>query len=195
MPSKAKGTAVDVSRRAVNGAAYRKKYDSLSVPKRAAEGLYGQARRILRDRDGHDSERMSVVSWRTGALVTDTFSQRAVKGRCGLTAEQARKAAATDGGVVLLHNHPNSTEPSWADIKAVAENVWVRKSVIACHDGTVWELTCDSPEVVGIFNGFLERAKKRMPGVSSAGIVEDEALRDLIKANEEAKWFRIRRVR
>lgn len=85
-------------------------------------------------------ERMSAVSWRTGRLVTDTFSHPVRDSACGFTAEQAAMIARVEGGVVLVHNHPMSSRPSFADIRTCAENPSVRSSVVACHDGTMHEI-------------------------------------------------------
>lgn len=106
MPGKGAGTAADVSRRAVNGRAYHDKVASLPIPKRASEAVYAESRRILRDRDGTGYERMSVVSWKKGERVTDTFGHGLKSQACGLTAKQVEACRRTKGGVVLIHNHP-----------------------------------------------------------------------------------------
>ena len=152
---KAKGTAYDVSRKAVNGKAYRAKFDSAGLPKKAAAACYSEAREILRDRDGTDGERMSVVAWRTGRKVCDTFGAAVASGRCSLTAEQGERVVSTEGGVVLLHNHPASTRPSWEDLRIVAANDFVKASLVLCHDGTVYAVSGTSAELVEAYDDIL----------------------------------------
>ena len=190
MPGKGAGTAADVSRRAVNGRAYHDKVASLPIPKRASEAVYAESRRILRDRDGTGYERMSVVSWKKGERVTDTFGHGLKSQACGLTAKQVEACRRTKGGVVLIHNHPMSSPPSWTDIRTVAENDWVRSSVVACHDGTIYEIKVTDPGVVKAYERMRELAKARYPNADGR-FIEDCATEMLYQANEEEKWFRL----
>lgn len=190
----ARGTAYDVSRRAVNGRAYRGKFDAAGLPKRAAASCYVEARRILRDRDGTDGERMSVVSWRTGERVCDTFGLGAQAERVGLTLGQYRRAASTDGGVVVLHNHPASTRPSWADLKSVAAHDFVRASLVLCHDGTIYAISGTSPQLIKAYHGILSECRAKYAGSLPEESIEMRALDELYRRNEVERWLRIRRL-
>lgn len=190
----ARGTAYDVSRRAVNGRAYRGKFDAAGLPKRAAASCYVEARRILRDRDGADGERMSVVSWRTGERVCDTFGLGTQAERVGLTLGQYRRAASTDGGVVVLHNHPASTRPSWADLKSVAAHDFVRASLVLCHDGTVYVISGTSSQLIKAYHGILSECRAKYAGSLPEESIEMRALDELYGRNEVERWLRIRRL-
>ena len=190
----ARGTAYDVSRRAVNGRAYRGKFDAAGLPKRAAASCYVEARRILRDRDGTDGERMSVVSWRTGERVCDTFGLGTQAERVGLTLGQYRRAASTDGGVVVLHNHPASTRPSWADLKSVAAHDFVRASLVLCHDGTIYAISGTSPQLIRAYHGILSECRAKYAGSLPEESIEMKALDELYRRNEVERWLRIRRL-
>lgn len=190
----ARGTAYDVSRRAVNGRAYRGKFDAAGLPKRAAASCYVEARRILRDRDGTDGERMSVVSWRTGERVCDTFGLDVQAERAGLTLGQYRRAASTDGGVVVLHNHPASTRPSWADLKSVAAHDFVRASLVLCHDGTVYVISGTSSQLIVEYNDILDKYEAEFCGTMPRERFEMWALDELYRRNEVERWLRIRRL-
>ena len=190
----ARGTAYDVSRRAVNGRAYRGKFDAAGLPKRAAASCYVEARRILRDRDGTDGERMSVVSWRTGERVCDTFGLGTQAERVGLTLGQYRRAASTDGGVVVLHNHPASTRPSWADLKSVAAHDFVRASLVLCHDGTIYAISGTSPQLIKAYHGILSECRAKYAGSLPEESIEMKALDELYRRNEVERWLRIRRL-
>lgn len=190
----ARGTAYDVSRRAVNGRAYRGKFDAAGLPKRAAASCYVEARRILRDRDGTDGERMSVVSWRTGERVCDSFGLGTQAERTGLTLGQYRRAASTDGGVVVLHNHPASTRPSWADLKSVAAHDFVRASLVLCHDGTVYVISGTSSQLIVEYNDILDKYEAEFCGTMPRERLEMWALDELYRRNEVERWLRIRRL-
>ena len=190
----AKGTAYDVSRRVVNGRAYRGKFDAAGLPKRAAASCYVEARRILRDRDGTDGERMSVVSWRTGERVCDSFGLGTQTERTGLTLGQYRRAASTDGGVVVLHNHPASTRPSWADLKSVAAHDFVRASLVLCHDGTVYVISGTSSQLIVEYNDILDKYEAEFCGTMPRERFEMWALDELYRRNEVERWLRIRRL-
>lgn len=190
----ARGTAYDVSRRAVNGRAYRGKFDAAGLPKRAAASCYVEARRILRDRDGTDGERMSVVSWRTGERVCDSFGLGTQAERTGLTLGQYRRAASTDGGVVVLHNHPASTRPSWADLKSVAAHDFVRASLVLCHDGTVYVISGTSSQLIVEYNDILDKYEAEFCGTMPRERFEMWALDELYRRNEVERWLRIRRL-
>lgn len=190
----AAGTAYDVKRKAVNGRSYRMKFDDAGLPKRAAATCYTEARRILRDRDGTDGERMSVVSWRDGRLVCDTFGSRAQRAQAGLTLKQYERAASTDGGVVIVHNHPASTRPSWADLKSVAANEFVRASLVLCHDGTVYVVSGTSPQLIAAYEGILDKLRDQLGGTVPDELVKMRALDEVYERNEDERWLRIRRL-
>lgn len=190
----ARGTAYDVSRRAVNGKAYRAKFQAAGLPKRAAESAYAEARRILRDRDGTDRERMSVIEWRTGKRVCDTFGADAQRTKAGLTLEQYRRAASTDGGVVILHNHPASTRPSFADLKSVAANEFVKSSLVLCHDGTVYAVSGTSTEFVRNYEGILDELRAEFGENLPDERIKMKALDELYRRNEVERWLRVKRL-
>ncbi len=190
----AKGTAYDVSRRAVNGKAYREKFSRAGLTKGAAESAYAEARRILRDRDGTDGERMSVIEWRTGKRVCDTFGALVSSGRCSLTVEQGEKVMSADNGVVLLHNHPASARPSWQDLKSVALNDFVKASLVLCHDGTVYAISGTSAGLAEEYLAILNEQKGRLSGMFPSETVKMAALDELYKRNEAKRWLRIKKL-
>lgn len=183
-----------VNRRAVTGPSYAEKYRSSSVPDRAAETLRAEAVRILRECDGKDYERMVAVSCRTGKRVADTFDHEPVRMRCAFSESGMARVNAERGGVATLHNHPGSSGPSWADIRSVATSPNVRASFIACHDGTVYEVRCDEPGIVGVFDDLREVVKAADQDVSDDGIIQGRVLELLIRKGEEGKWLSIRKL-
>lgn len=191
---KAKGTVYDVRRKAVNGKAYRAKFQSAGIPKRTAEAAYAEARRILRDRDGTDCERMSVIEWRTGKKVCDTFGTEPEAVRAGLTLKQYERAAGTKGGVVIMHNHPSSTRPSWSDLKSVAANDFVRASLVLCHDGSVYVISGTSSQLIRTRNDIMAEYRAKLGGIIPEERIEMRTLDELYRRNGVAKWLRIRKL-
>lgn len=190
----AKGTAYDVSRRAVNGRSYREKFSKAGLTKRAAESAYVEARRILRDRDGTVCERMSVIEWRTGKRVCDSFGAHPQAVRTGLTLGQYERASKVRGGIVIMHNHPSSTRPSFSDLRSVAASEFVRASLVLCHDGTIYAISGTSPQLIKEFHGILSECRAKYAGSLPEESIEMRALDELYRRNEVKKWLRIRRL-
>ncbi len=190
----AKGTAYDVSRHAVNGKAYREKFSRVGLTKGAAESAYAEARRILRDRDGTDGERMSVIEWRTGRRVCDNFDTPAQSIRAGLTLRQYERVAATEGGVVIMHNHPASSRPSYADLESVAANDFVKASLVLCHDGSVYVISGTSQQLIEAHEGILRELRDRLGGTISDERIKMKALDELYGRNGAERWLRVRKL-
>lgn len=190
----AKGTAYDVSRRAVNGRSYREKFSKAGLTKRAAESAYVEARRILRDRDGTVCERMSVIEWRTGKRVCDSFGAHPQAVRTGLTLGQYERASKVNGGIVIMHNHPSSTRPSFSDLRSVAASEFVRASLVLCHDGTIYAISGTSPQLIKAYHGILSECRAKYAGSLPEESIEMRALDELYRRNEVEKWLRIRRL-
>ena len=180
-----------VKRRVVNGEAYKARFSTLGLPKRAAQTLHQQAMRILEDRDGTQGERLCAVSWRTGRLVKDTFGQAPANFASGFTTEEVEELSKIPGGVVFLHNHPGSSMPSATDITTLAGYDWVRASVIVCHDGTIYVPRVLNSEVAEAYNAMVEDIKASSPGISDKAKIEKAAQDALYEENEVVKWFRI----
>lgn len=192
--SKAMGTAFDVSRHAVNGNAYREKYvTGLGVGKKAGMQLYADAREILRETDGTAFERITAVSAKSGRRITDSFSADPHEFKANLTDRQRTLIAKEEGGVILLHNHPGSSLPSPADIIS-ASDANVAASVIACHDGTVYKLTCDEPGIGEIYNRLRDMVKRSAPWESNANIIENKAMDMLYEENGAERWFKVEKL-
>lgn len=100
----------------------------------------------------------------------------------------------TEGGVVLLHNHPASTRPSWEDLRSVAANDFVKASLVLCHDGTVYVVSGTSSQFVKVHGDILKQCKDRFGGTLSQERIEMIALDELYKRNETEKWMRIRKL-
>ena len=189
---KGPGGAFAVNRKVVNSSGYRSRIEGLPIPKKAAAGVRREVGRILTGCDGTQHERVSAVEWGTGRLVADNFARTASDGRAALTWEQAEACAKARGGVVLVHNHPASGRPSFTDIETVAANGFVRGSVVACHDGTVFFLQSDHGSLAGVYNEIKKEIAAINPGLSGDE-VDAFALDVIYGRNEEERWFRLKK--
>lgn len=185
--------AFTVNRKRVNSNGYRERIESLPITKKAADGVRREAGCILADCDGTQRERMSAVEWGTGRTVADSFGAAARDGRTAFTASQALDCMNAKGGVVLVHNHPASGRPSFADIRAVAQNPFVKGSIVAGHDGTLFFIGADDDRVVDAYNRIREAVKKNMPLLPGVE-VDAMALDVLYDRNREGKWFTIKKT-
>ena len=93
----------------------------------------------------------------------------------------------------MLHNHPGSSRPSWADIRSSSQD-WVRASVVACHDGTIYELVCNDQTVIRAYDIIRTDVMASMPEVTDSLKIDDIATERLYKENKRAKWFRLRKI-
>ena len=139
-----------VDRILVNAKSYHDKFMALSLPKPVQESLYFHALQMLEHRDGTNYEDLCVIDQRTGALVVSQITSTQI-GRTGLTYAQYQTVQAYPGAVVLLHNHPNNSRPSIADILTVFKYPQISLSVVAAHNGQVMSIR-RSRKVIDIEN-------------------------------------------
>lgn len=189
---KGPGGTLGVNRKVVNSSGYRSRIEALPVPRKAANGIRRETGRILSDCNGTQHERVSAISWKSGRTVADSFRATPQNGSASLSPSQVATCAGTDGGVLLIHNHPANGRPSFTDIESVAGNSWVRGSFVACHDGTTYFIQSQYGSLEKIYNELREDIKAVRLGLSGDE-VDALALDALYDINEEEKWFRIRK--
>ena len=131
-----------VNRGFVNSKKYHDQFDGLTEHKPANESVYQQAKRILEDRDGKDTERMAIIDARTGELLTDNLSiGEDSHFKTGLSLEEYQKTKESGKQFIILHNHPSSTRPSITDILTFWKEEKAVASGVVGHDGTVYIIT------------------------------------------------------
>ena len=137
---KGKDNAYTVDAKLVNSKKYHDKFESLTKRKAVNEAVYLEATRILEHRDGTDREDMVLLDFRTGAFVTGNMDS-VKSGATGLTDEQYKAYAKHSGTVAIVHNHPNSSRPSYTDILTMYKQDKVDAVVAVGHDGSVHVIT------------------------------------------------------
>ena len=129
-------TEFSVNRELVNTKEYHDKFEYLTDHKKANESVYQEAMKILEHRDNTIFEDLVALDASTGEKIVENLSSFEA-GKTGLTKEQYDVLKNHKGNKILLHNHPNSSRPSFADIKSIFENDDIAASVIIGHNGSV----------------------------------------------------------
>ena len=125
----------------MNSKAYHDRFESLTKNKNLNEGLYKEAAKILSHRSGTEYEDIAMLDSRTGQLLTkNATAAGAAKFKCGLTQVQYEFLQGLRKEFEILHNHPNSTEPSTADIISLFKRELATGSTVIGHDGSVYRI-------------------------------------------------------
>ena len=125
-----------VNRDLVNSKKYHDKFEHLTEHKSANESAYQEAMKMLEHRDGTGYEDIVALDAKTGSIVVKNTSSF-MDGKTGFTKEQYDEYLSYDGDIILLHNHPNSSRQSFADISTIFNNDKVAISIAVGHDGSV----------------------------------------------------------
>ena len=179
----------------MNSKAYHDKFEGLSANKNVDESLYKQATKILSHRNGTEYEDIAILDARTGILLVENTSAT-VKFKCGLTYAQYQKLRESGKEIEILHNHPNSTEPSTADIIGLFKREMARASTIIAHDGTVYRLEKlkQFAEIENLIQDTYEEVRKDFAGLPE-GLIECRTVRRLISILEKQKILRYKEVK
>ncbi len=125
-----------VDRKLINSKKYHDKFESLTSSKAVNESLYQEAMKMLEHRDGTELEDVVALDARTGKIIIRNTSSLE-RGKTGFTAKQYTEYQNYPGDVILLHNHPNSSRPSYTDISTMFRESKVVGTVAVGHDGSV----------------------------------------------------------
>ena len=174
----------------VNTKGYHDAFREMPLPASVAEAAYRQAGRILSVTDGTEYEHLVAIDARTGALVTDNLdASPTVRRRTAFRESDINKILACKSGVVLVHNHPMSYQPSFRDVMTAAEYEIVVASVVIGHDGSVWYVSVDdstfADKLADAYNGYKDYL---------GDFAESAALRDAVKedSGKHVDWRRMR---
>ncbi|WP_206214501.1 hypothetical protein [Adlercreutzia sp. ZJ242] len=174
----------------VNAKAYHDAFMSIPAPKTVAQSAYTQAGRILQRADGTQFEYLVAVDARTGVLVADNLScDPKGEGRTGFGIREAKAVLACKDSVLFVHNHPASTQPSFADIMTAATYECVHGGVVVGHDGSVWYYAAKGLDVC------LAEALWRSFRASYGDRADVEVLKELLRVDKKHRSFEMRRLR
>ena len=125
-----------VDRKLVNSKVYHDKFENLTEHKPVNEALYQESMRMLEHRDGTIYEDMIVIDARKGTVL-ERFTESTEAGKVRLTDEESARFMAYTNDIILLHNHPNGSRPSYKDILNLKRSN-VKAVVASGHDGSVY---------------------------------------------------------
>lgn len=136
---KKENNAFSVNRKLINSKAYRDKFENLKFPKAVRQSLYERSKEILEERDGTDFETIVILDANNGEEITRSTSN--ASGRSYLTDEEYQKVRSHKGQFVILHNHPASGRPSFADVRTLSLAINAIGSIVSGHDGSLYDLS------------------------------------------------------
>lgn len=173
----------------VNTKGYHDAFEGMPLPKATRQALYEQAGRILSATDGTEFEHLAAVDARTGAHVADNLDAPPTRERVtGFRESDIKKIRGCADGVVTIHNHPGSTQPSYRDVITAAENDEIKASVIVGHDGSVWYVAAGDPSIADRLTAGYNELKD-----SLGDMAEHYALRNLLdKGRKMIDWRKLR---
>lgn len=178
-----------VNYKKVNTKEYHDKFRRLPLPKPVQEQLYIQTGRMLQELDGTAYERLVALDAKTGDLVADTYSHKLFESKANFDDDKRKIIHNHKNGIVLLHNHPGDSPPSFPDIRSALTNENVFGSLVSGHGGTVYYIEpLQLHDFEERYNILLEMAKQLTTEIEGARQI---ALMRLIEENEVKKWFRI----
>jgi proteasome lid subunit RPN8/RPN11 len=133
---------------------YRKAFDFFD-DEELGDVVCGTARDMLKHRTGTTLEDFAAVSL-SGKSVVTKLTSAATHKRAMLSRENIRcLLEAKRGDLVAIHNHPESSPPSFADFRICTFRS-IRYGLIACHDGGVVRYRITNRE---LFNETVSQGK------------------------------------
>lgn len=165
---KDKHNAYSVERAYINSKQYHDMFEKFPVSKEVQHSLYKEAGRLLNYVDGQEQERMLVINARTGEFIVDNFDRDGDMYKTGFNALEYQKILDCPDNIIVMHNHSLNGRPSAQDLITYLKEEKVKLSLILCHDGSIYGIFDVQPEVEGIYEMYLEEAKKRVTSVEEA---------------------------
>ncbi|MEG0510835.1 MAG: hypothetical protein RR988_03825 [Clostridia bacterium] len=118
---------------------YRAKICSIHTNERVNNIIYKTIIRILKHRNGTLFEDMYLIHKDTGKILgVQIHSNSEKKITYNKSIIRAIAKNKNEKCLIAIHNHPESMPPSDADVNAAIINNYY-KSLVVCHDGTVFE--------------------------------------------------------
>jgi len=153
--------SLSVNNKIVNTKKYHDKFYSIGMSKLVTESVYVNSIKILNHRGGTNYEDLYAIDSRTGEPIVKQ-DKLSIDGKVGLTQEQYANIIDNSNDVILIHNHPNSSRPSYEDIKTLYTEDKVDKSIIISHNGSVQaiELTKRNYDIERIYDYWYNKFRK-----------------------------------
>lgn len=184
-----------VNRQLVNSKEYHDKFKEIEVPRRVQECLYRETGRLLDFVDGQAEERLLAINARTGDFIVDNFNRSGSEKRTSFIASERMEIDKCKDPIIFVHNHSLNGRPSVQDLLSFLHLENVALSLIACHDGTVYEISYVSPMFETMYNLHVNELKQSMSDMDE---IKRLALTRCVDQNSKLgkskKLFKIRRL-
>ncbi len=184
-----------VEREYINSKEYHDKFEKLAVNKDVQQSIYIQTGRLLEHVDGHGEEKMVAIDARTGKFIVDNFAREGRIESTSFTNDEYLLIQKSKNSVVLIHNHSENGRPSAQDLLTYLNDLHIRLSIVACHDGTLYEIRDVKNIFKEVYEDTLERTKKDVSNLKEAkriAMTKIYIYND--KLPEKQKLFDIRRL-
>ena len=173
----------------VNTKKYHDKFEGLGKNKVVSEAIYKEAMEILESRNNTFYEEIVAIDARTGKrLVKNTSTVNHKYHSCGFSPNENELLNGRKAPFEVLHNHPNSSFPSRADIKYLFDREWQSGSTIVCHDGTVYRIEKLKPleNIDGLIQDVYNKVREKFAGLPDY-LIEEKASMWVIEDLEKSK--------
>lgn len=184
-----------VNRQLVNSKEYHDKFKEIDVPRRVQECLYRETGRLLDFVDGQTEERLLAINARTGDFIVDNFNRSGSEKRTSFIASERMEIDKCKDPIILVHNHSLNGRPSGKDLLSFLHQENVALSLVACHDGTVYEISYVSPKFEIMYDSYMNELKQF---ISDMDEIKRLAMTRCIDQNNKLgkskKLFKIRRL-
>lgn len=180
----------------MNSKAYHDRFENLTKRNNLNEGLYREAAAILSHRSGTEYEDLEMLDSRTGQLlVKNATAAGTAKFKCGLTQAQYDFLQGLGKEFEILHNHPNSTEPSTADIIGLFKRELATGSTVIGHDGSIYRMEKLKPfdEIEGLVKRIYIESRDECMGFPD-NVIEMHATEKLISYLVRRKIIEYKKV-
>ncbi|WP_303060301.1 minor capsid protein [Veillonella magna] len=125
-------------RQYLNSHQYRKQFDMLGLPKDATKALYKEAMLCLALTNGKNQERTALIDITQGTVVgTAMGNENANEVGIRVPVEYLTRK----DSLIIVHNHPNNTGFSRADIRAYLARPFVNTAVVVTGVGDIYVIS------------------------------------------------------
>ena len=129
----------EISRKYIDSAEYRKKFDTLGEEEQIIRSAYQEAKKMLKHRSGTNLEDMTFINSKTNELLTQKTYKIAHEVIPTLAMKKMANKA-DDYTIIAMHNHNGNSLPSKSDI-ATAKDKKYKYGLAVCHNGDIYKYT------------------------------------------------------
>ena len=154
---------------------YGDKFKQLGESEKATKEIYKRVKEILLHRSGTEYEDLILIDSMNGIsrVNKDCEILKAVK--INKTQKELLKNT-SEYSVIGIHNHPDGTVPSYADLKVAVDRKY-KYGIAVCHNGSIFKYSVKKTANLEEADFFLELLQKEIYNQNEKGI--KKAIEDL----------------